>query len=252
MSNGDSKEQRRNTHMKGGKQEAYSIQEEMLISQCLETYCDYINDGLNYVKSRRKRKFGLHAYVQKILKQNDIHREENKIKSHIAKIAKSKFMDTHILKVCKKYELHKIIKKNNYSKKRLNLTDQIKEDHNLKSTENVEIDKEKIESEIICTEKNTKDEGKIEAKNDTNCKNIEKIDQNDENAKINQDFSDFMKDKSNDEIIQQKFDTSYFMAQGPTNHDEPTGKQDNSFYELEKVLKTLRKMRAYVDENTIF
>jgi hypothetical protein len=44
--------------MKGGKQEAYSLLEEILISNCLESFCDYVNDGLNYVKARRRRKFG--------------------------------------------------------------------------------------------------------------------------------------------------------------------------------------------------
>ena len=89
--------------MKGGKQEAYSLLEEILIANCLETFCDYVNGGLNYVKARRRRKFGLHAYVQRILAQNGINREENKIKSHIAKIAKHKFMDKHIAKILNKY-----------------------------------------------------------------------------------------------------------------------------------------------------
>lgn len=141
MSNPEEKEQRRNTHMKGGKQEAYSILEEMLIGQCLETFSDYINDGLNYVKSRRKRKFGLHAYVQKVLRQNDIYREENKIKSHIAKIAKSKFMDTHIIQTCKKYNLNQIIKNKQVLLKKQKLRNQDIKEGKLIPKENNEIAK---------------------------------------------------------------------------------------------------------------
>ena len=94
---------KRNTHMKGGRQKAFSMSEDTLIQHCQETFSDYINDGLDRIKTRRKRKFGLHSWITKILIQNDLYRDENKVKSHVSKIVKNKFMDKHVQKMIKKY-----------------------------------------------------------------------------------------------------------------------------------------------------